>query len=245
MPVSIIDNPIDGTRLALVPVGPFKAGGSGRDDGPNYPFHVTIPAYYLALYPVTNEQYAMFVKATGHREPDTSDLWEPVWQDGSYPEEKAQHPVVCVTWEDAQAYCKWAGLRLPTELEWEKAASGTEGRKFPWGNDWDDGVHCRHFENNETETTCSVQSYPDDAAIWGHVQMSGNVWEWCADWYDCYVYNQYYNGELTTPKAGKYRVRRGGSWFCAEPLGFRCVFRGYDSQDYRSADHGFRCARSV
>ena len=210
---SEIENPKDGTRLVLIPEGEFLAGGSlcGEDDGF---FPVRLPAYYLATHPVTNAQYKLFVDETRNRPPDKADYGTPVWSGNSFPAEKADHPVVCVTWEDAEAYCKWAGLRLPGELEWEKGS-----------RDWIDD-----------------REYPEGCSLLELVQISGNAWEWCDDRYDEKVYGKYKSGTLTPPGrscvARGFVVRRDGVEY------FRSTSRRTYAPTNRYNYLGFRCART-
>lgn len=245
----VIENPKDGTLLGLIPEGKFLTEIMGEADG-QFPVH--LPGYYLALTCVTKSQYARFLNESSPKKTDL-DQWIFLDKDcfliriGERFEVyggKHDHPMVQVSWYGAEAYCQWAGLRLPSELEWEKGARGVDARRYPWIGIWDERK-CRNGENWGSEGTCSVWEYPEGTSPFGLYQMSGNVWEWCADWYDGDAYKRYKEGIFDHP-AGSDRVLRGGSWGTRDPSNFWCAKRYWNTPKYRSNGYiGFRCARSL
>ena len=239
-------SPADGYEMVLIPAGKAMIGSADGDSDAQAnekpQFEVDLPDYYIGLAPVTNEQYLRFVESTGHRPPDKADYGTAVWSGRSFPADKAQHPVVCVNWDDAQAYCGWAGLRLASEFEWEKAARGPQRSRYPWGDEWD-ATKCRHDGNKGSEMTCEVWDYPDGVSGYGVYNMSGNVREWCSDWYEEAAYKRYVRGDLTPPASGQYRDVRGGSWDCDDPSLLRAAYRR--SLDPSRRYFGFRCVRGL
>jgi formylglycine-generating enzyme required for sulfatase activity len=202
-----------------------------RDDQPVRTIH--LDAFLLDASEVTNEQYAKFVSAAKHRPPYH-------WIDGRMPADKASHPVVNVSWDDAAAFCAWSGKRLPTEAEWERACrGGTESRMFPWGDD-NPGPKLAHFESTDTSSVCAKQRN-----ALGLCDMSGNVWEWTADWYDRTYYGAAPASNPPGPAQGTYRVLRGGSWFDTGKLFLTCSYRSWARPPERSPTIGFRCAKDV
>ena len=249
IPEVIIENEKDGTVMVLIPAGKFLAGGENEGEEK---FPVALPAYYMAIHPVTNEQYARFLN---ERKPNKDELekWIKLDSDCFVKQSgsgytayggKESHPVVQVSWYGAKAYCEWAGLRLPTELEWEKGSRGTDGREYQWGNKWDE-AKCRNDMNRGSERTAEVYAYSDGVSPYGLYQMSGNVWEWCEDWYDDVAYKRYKTGKLALPDSGTSRCVRGGSWYYGSSGYFRCEHRyNYFVPGNRIDGNGFRCVRT-
>ncbi|MFQ5859580.1 MAG: SUMF1/EgtB/PvdO family nonheme iron enzyme, partial [Anaerolineae bacterium] len=195
-------------EFVKIPAGEFLYGDNKQK--------VNLEGFWISRTPVTNAQYQVYVKATGGRAPDH-------WAGGQAPKGKEQHPVVSVSWEDAQGFCRWAEVRLPSEREWEKAARGTDGRTYPWGEEPPDSKRCNF--NNQVGDTSAVGSYPKGASPYGLQDMAGNVWEWCEDAHE---------------SGG--RVLRGGAFFSFERY-VRCVYRRRFSPDNRIDHYGFRvCA---
>lgn len=238
-------NDRDGTVLALVPDGDFLAGEKG--------IRVHLPAYYLALACVTNAQYARFLtdrqpnppRLAGWISPQQSDLIRKEGNAYLPAPEKEDLPAVWVTWEGAAAYSKWAGLRLPTELEWEKGARGTDGRLYPWGDEWDEGRPHAVPGEQKPEVITSVWAYPRGRSPYGLCQMIGNVYEWCADWYEENAYDRYATGDLRALPHGEHRLLRGGPWRFGTPVYLRTEYRKSTVWRGGTLLCGFRCAKSL
>ena len=206
--------------------------GSDDLDREKPPHRVYLDAFSIDKYETTNALYARFMRATGRPAPRDGN-------DSSF--NASSQPVVNVTWEDADAYCKWAGKRLPTEAQWEKAARGTDGRKYPWGEQWDAS---RANAENKLGSTASVGSYASGTSPYGAYDMAGNVWEWVADWYAKHYYEQSPNRNPMGPDSGTTRVLRGGSW-SSLPVNLRAAVRLGDTPGLRNISIGFRCARGA
>jgi len=230
----------DGSILVPIPAGKAVFGASNRDKGAQYDekprFRATLPGYYIGLFEVTNAQFSRFVDET---QTSASSLWI----GGTIPTGQENHPVASVSWSDADAYCEWAGLRLPSELEWEKAARGTDGRAYPWGSQ-PDRTLCRNMGNCGAERTARVGSYPSGKSPYGILDMAGNVWEWCADWYSSDAYERYAKGDLDPPTSGTYRVLRGGCWVCSM-VSCRSTLRVSGNPSNGGSGVGLRVARAL
>ena len=185
---------------------------------------------------MTNAEYARFCAVTEHKPP-------PHWVDGRYPPDKANHPVVNVSWEDARAYCQWAGKRLPTEAEWEKAArGGLVGKEYPWGDDELSRGEAVDFSGwTSPKEAAPVGSFIPNG--YGLYDMAGNAWEWCADWYDEDYYKKSVKRNPAGPGSGKGRVLRGGSWpghlYTPLPVSYRYSLDPEETSDLI----GFRCVK--
>jgi formylglycine-generating enzyme required for sulfatase activity len=228
-------------KMVLIPAGKFIMGTNNRlpDEGPQHV--VNLDAFYIDIYEVTNLQYKKFNDATKRRSPNH-------FRNRTFPEGKADHPVTYVSWEDADAYCKWTGKRLPTDQEWEKAARGTDGRIFPWGNEFDAknaNTPLRWQQIGAFGDTTPVGAFKGGVTPQGVYDMSGNVWEWTASWYKAYP-----NNEVPSESYGeRYKTLKGGSWFdcsfyncgISAPVFNRAFFSVHTKND----SFGFRCAKDV
>ena len=206
------------------------------------PMHVRfLEAYLIEQYPVTNAEYAAFVQATDHSPPVH-------WKNGNFAPEDANSPVVHVSWYDSNAYAQWAGKRLPTEAEWEKACRGPDGRIYPWGNTFvpDEPEATETLQILTTHLT-TVGVRPATLSPYGVGDAAGNVWEWTADWYKPYPDTKRQKSKRTMDD--QHKALRGGSWLevrdgTAERY-FRCANRLHAPPDYTAGNIGFRCVREV
>ena len=228
-------------ELITIPAGEFLIGSDPEKDGLAYddeqPQHTLyLPKYQIARTPVTNARYAVFVQATGHRQPKR-------WEGGQPPRDKAEHPVLNISWDDALAYCRWLSevtgesYGLPSEAEWEKAARGTDGRIYPWGDEWDT-ERCNTWDSGLRSTT-PVVSYPQGVSPYGVLDMAGNAWEWTRSHYEPYPYIPDDGREELETTAHVSRVLRGGAfnynWRYA-----RCAYRSRLHPTNSIDDRGFR-----
>ena len=223
----------DGAVVVTIPAGEFQMGNAETEASP-LEHRVYVSEFLMDKTGVSWGQYRKFAEATGIPLPPH----EPYW--GMHDD----HPAVYVTWEESAAYCQWAGGRLPTEAEREKAARGTDDRKYPWGDEEPDperGVFRRSWGYGGTD---AVGTHPAGASPYGLLDMGGNVWEWCADWYDGDYYAVSPYRDPKGPPSGRAHVVRGGSWD-SRPAVLSCSRRSWGHRGYRDGDFGFRCAMNA
>jgi formylglycine-generating enzyme required for sulfatase activity len=223
----------DGAVVVRIPAGEFLMGSSEDEGGPDErPQHrVYLSEFLIDKTEVTWRQLRKFAEATGSPLPRT-----PVW---GTPDD---YPAAFILWEEAKGYCEWAGGRLPTEAEWEKAARGTDGRKYPWGDEWDPR-RCNSISGGLHRPE-SVGTYPGCVSPYGVLDMPGSMWEWCADRYGESYYAESPSRNPEGPTSGRFRVMRGGAWM-SQPLWLRAAYRFKASPSSRNVDHGFRCAQDA
>jgi len=227
-------DPKEDAEMVLVPGGEYTMGSDNWWPKSQPEHKKSLEAFYIDKYEVTNRRYKNFVDATGRQSPRN-------WIEGRLPFEKEDHPVVYVTWPDAEAFCAWEGKRLPTENEWEKAARGTDARTFPWGDKFS-----RYKANTPqlgNEDTMPVGSFEDGVSPYGTYDMAGNAWEWVQDWFQPYPGNKHPDENY----GERFKVVRGGSWY--DCTYYKC---GISAPTYNriffhprtvNNNFGFRCAK--
>jgi hypothetical protein len=221
---------LDASTLVYVPAGDFTMG-TGVGDAPEHA--LTLAAYWIQQTKVTNRMYAQCV-STGACVPPAQELGGPVYSNPDF----VNHPVVGVTWDQAQTYCGWVQGRLPTEAEWEKSARGTTGNSYPWGiaDPNCDLLNSGYCLGHTTDVT----AYEDGTSQFGALDMAGNVFEWVADWYGDDYYGEASLTDPTGPESGEFRVVRGSS-FESDPDQILSGIRHWAAPAFHSRDTGFRC----
>jgi formylglycine-generating enzyme required for sulfatase activity len=256
--------------MVPVPAGTFRMGSPEGQGEPNeQPQHaVTLPSYCIDTTEVTVAAYAACVAANACRVAPRTVNWNrysvengKLYSGWCNHEERPDHPINCVDWFQAAAYCTWKGKRLPTEAEWEYAARGSDDRAYPWGQEAPNAkrlnacdsecvaMAMRHgigwpamYDGNDGwGTTAPVGSYPEGRSPFGALDMAGNVWEWTADRYGAYPTQAETNPQ--GPSTGTSRVLRGGGWVTQDADKTRAAFRIWNTPAVRDVDLGFRCAR--
>jgi len=239
-PTNAQTNPTPPPGMIFIPEGYFQMGtSSGKED--EAPLHfVYTKAFFIDKHEVSNARYMEFVEATDYEKPE-------FWEDKTL--NLPDHPVIGVSWHDAMAYAKWKKRRLPTEAEWEKSARGNDDRLWPWGGKFDKGFFFYFVnifgEDDNYKKTAPINYYQSGASPFGVLNMSGNVWEWCLDWYDENFYRV--SPELDPqgpPGKGTYKVLRGGSYLNSID-GVQVVRRSRNRPHIRNEIYGFRTVLPV
>ncbi len=240
-------------EMVYVPAGSFEMGcntdhnndfACPEDEKPQHT--VTLDAYYIYKFEVTNKEYAQCVKAGACQPPTYSSSFDRPSYYGN--PEFDSYPVIYVSWQEAFNYCEWVGMRLPTEAEWEKAARGSSGPlAYPWGDDPPTCTLANYYDNISdaycTGDTTAAGSYPTGASVYGAMDMAGNATEWVNDWYDQDYYKTSPGLNPQGPDTGTYKVLRGGSFGAYPDLmrtSYRALFPGI-----HDGSNGFRCAESL
>ena len=230
----------DGAEMIYIPAGSFEMGSNLGPEDEKPLREVSLDGYWIDKFEVTNELYQKCVAEGVCKEPSQfdSNTRASYYSNPSY----NNYPVIFVDWNQAKTYCQWAGADLPSEAQWEKAARGTNGSEFPWGNARPNRPFGTFVDPNMRDTS-EVGLYPDGASFYGVMDMAGNVWEWVDDWYDTY-YDPNEVENPTGPETGDYRIRRGGGWY-SESSQLRLAYRSnYALPEAVDRGVGFRCAIS-
>lgn len=219
--------------MIYIPAGTFLLG---TDSGAQFEAPertIYLDDFWIDKCHITNAQFADFVRKTSYR---VEGEWRP--SDLSW----ATHPAVLVTWNDAMAYASWRGATLPTEFQWEKAARGVDGRRYPWGARWDPyACHCWHAG---ARASAPVGCHPRDVSPFGVADVAGNVSDWCLNDFAPIGYSAIDARNPTWPLKADRRATRGGNWFVDEPQGYRLYVRGCHNPQFGSEFIGFRCCRT-